>query len=313
VRVAIPDYQTLMLPLLAVLGDRQPRHVRDLTAALGEEFRLTDDELSQLTPGGGSLLFHGRVGWAKTYLSQAGLLEQVARGVYRVSPAGLQVLQECPNRIDNDFLMRFEGFQDFRNRSGTRGGGTNKPGRGTESTERDGSAHREDPTERLNTAYQEIRAALATDLLNHVKQASPQFFEVLVIDLLVAMGYGGSRDDAGLAVGKSGDGGIDGIIKEDRLGLDVVYIQAKRWENPVGRPIVQAFAGSLDGERARKGVLISTSRFTPDAEDYVRRIEKRIVLIDGEQLASYMIDFGIGVTDVTTLQIRRIDQDYFEG
>ena len=310
--MAIPDYQTLMLPLLLALRDGHPRHVRELSAILGEEFSLSDEERSQLTPGGGSLLFHGRVSWAKTYLSQAGLVEQVSRGVYRISPTGEKILEENQPRIDNSFLMRFQGFRDFKNRSGTRGARTDTTHKADPDPGESSEDHIGDPSERLNAAYREIRTALATDLLDQVKHASPQFFETLVVDLLVAMGYGGSRDDAGLAVGKSGDGGIDGIIKEDRLGLDFVFLQAKRWENPVGRPIVQGFAGSLDGERARKGVLITTSRFTPDAEAYVQRIEKRIVLIDGEQLAGYMMDFGIGVTDVSTLHIRRIDQDYFE-
>jgi restriction system protein len=306
--VAIPDYQTLMLPLLQLLADQRPRHIRELTEVLADKFGLTDEERRELLPSGRQGTFANRVGWARTYMGKAGLLETVSRGTVRITPVGRELLQSRPDRIDRVFLMRFESFREFQQPAP-------QPAHAcvhsdTSPVEIDTAS---DPSERLNAAYREIRAALATDLLDQVKQATPQFFERLVIDLLVAMGYGGSRDDAGLAVGKSGDGGIDGIIKEDRLGLDVVYIQAKRWENPVGRPIVQAFAGSLDGERARKGVLISTSRFTPDAEDYVRRIEKRIVLIDGEQLASYMIDFGIGVTDVTTLQIRRIDQDYFEG
>lgn len=210
--------------------------------------------------------------------------------------------------------MGFAEFQDFMDRSGTRSSGRRQQVPETISPPTsDNEEHLGDPTERLNAAYREIRTALATDLLDLVKQATPQFFESLVVELLVAMGYGGSRDDAGLAVGKSGDGGIDGIIKEDRLGLDFVYIQAKRWEAAVGRPIVQGFAGSLDGERARKGVLITTSRFTPDAIEYVKRIEKRIVLIDGDQLANYMMDVGIGVTDMATVHIQRIDQDYFEA
>jgi len=163
----------------------------------------------------------------------------------------------------------------------------------------------------LEASYQQLRQALAQDLLERIKRASPVFFERLVIDLLVAMGYGGSRRDAASAVGGSGDDGIDGIIKEDRLGLDFVYVQAKRWENPVSRPIVQAFAGSLEGQRARKGVLITTSSFTREAQDYVKRIEKRIVLIDGEQLASLMIDHGVGVTDVATYHVKRVDVDYF--
>jgi restriction system protein len=167
------------------------------------------------------------------------------------------------------------------------------------------------PDERLEASYQQLREALAQDLLERIKQASPTFFERLVIDLLVAMGYGGSRRDAGEAVGRSGDGGIDGIIKEDRLGLDFVYVQAKRWEGSVSRPTVQAFAGSLEGQRARKGVLITTSTFTREARDYVTRIEKRIVLIDGDQLTQLMIDHGVGVADVTSYHVKRVDTDYF--
>lgn len=312
--MSIPDYQTLMLPLLRALGDDHPRHVRELSQILGQQFSLSEGELNQLTPGGGSLQFHGRVGWAKTYMSQAGLLEQVSRGVYRISPLGKQVLEQEPDRINNEFLTRFQGFRDFKSRSGTRGGGSGAKKNGDQSMlANNGDEQFGDPSERLNAAYREMRAALADELLDQVKQASPQFFEILVIDLLVAMGYGGSRDDAGQAVGKSGDGGIDGIIKEDRLGLDFIYVQAKRWEDAVSRPTVQGFAGSLEGVRARKGVLMTTSRFTSSALDYVRQIEKRIVLIDGEQLANYMIDFGIGVTDVSTVHIRRMDQDYFEA
>lgn len=306
--MAIPDYQTLMLPLLRLLGDGQSHQIRELYEILAGEFNLSDEERSELLPSGRQGIFANRVGWARTYMGKAGLLETVSRGTVRITPLGREVLDTRPSRIDRSYLMRFESFRVFQQPAPHRITASIQSVR--TSAEADTAC---DPSERLNLAYREIREALGADLLDQVRQATPHFFERLVIDLLVAMGYGGSRDDAGLAVGRSGDGGIDGIIKEDRLGLDVVYIQAKRWENPVGRPIVQAFAGSLDGERARKGVLITTSRFTPDAQEYVRRIEKRIVLIDGEQLATYMIDFGIGVTDVTTLQIRRIDQDYFES
>jgi restriction system protein len=305
--LAIPDYQSLMLPLLRLVADGKDWHISDYTDGLADQFLLTEDERNEMLPSGNQTTIRNRAGWARTYLAKAGLVESVARGTIRITPRGLEVLNSNPEFIDNHFLARFEGFQEFRARTGTR----TRPSSVSVIHEQDELLV--DPTERLNTAYREIRAALATDLLNQVKQATPQFFEVLVIDLLVAMGYGGSRDDAGQAVGRSGDDGIDGIIKEDRLGLDVVYIQAKRWEHPVSRPTVQAFTGSLEGVRARKGVFITTSRFTTEARDYVDRIEKRIVLIDGEQLANYMIDFGIGVTDVTTLHIRRIDQDYFEG
>lgn len=305
--MAIPDYQTLMLPLLRLLGDGNDWHISDYTTSLADEFSLTSEERDELLPSGNQSTMRNRAGWARTYLVKAGLAEPAARGSIRITTQGRSVLASDPKRIDNDFLAQFSSFQAFRARTGS------KTRQAHEANPDSGADQTIDPNERLALAYREIREALAADLLDQVKQATPQFFERLVVDLLVAMGYGGSRDDAGLAVGKSGDGGVDGIIKEDRLGLDVVYIQAKRWENPVGRPIVQGFAGSLDGERARKGVLITTSRFTPDAERYVDRIEKRIVLIDGERLASYMIDFGIGVTDVTTLHIRRIDQDYFDA
>ncbi len=168
------------------------------------------------------------------------------------------------------------------------------------------------PFETLEVAYQDLRRALAQDVLDRVKRCSLKFFEKLVVDLLVAIGYGGSKKDAGQAVGRCGDDGVDGIIKEDKLGLDVVYIQAKRWEGTVGRPTVQEFAGSLEGHRARKGVLMTTSRFSQDAKDYVGRIEKKIVLIDGEQLAQLMIDHGIGVTEVVSYAVKRVDSDYFE-
>jgi restriction system protein len=304
--VTIPDYQALMLPLLRILSDGASWHISDYTAALARAFDLSDEEQRQLLPSGNQTVIKNRAGWARTYLLKAGLVESVARGSVRISDQGRQALARNPLRIDNAFLSQFESFNDFKATTGTR----SRPAE--RAMVEPGSDQDTDPTDRLDSAYGEIRAALATELLDQVKTSSPQFFERLVVDLLVAMGYGGSRDDAGQAVGGSGDDGIDGIIKEDRLGLDVVYIQAKRWDNTVSRPMVQAFTGSLEGNRARKGVFITTSRFTKDARAYVNRIEKRIVLIDGEQLAGYMIDFGIGVTDVSTLHIRRIDHDYFD-
>jgi len=307
--MSIPDYQSLMLPLLELLGDGRARHLNEYTSELADKFRLTDEERRELLPSGNQERFKNRVGWARTYLSKAGLVSKVGRGTLEISDFGKGVLESPPARINIEFLMQFESFRHFRQRSTVSDSEVSGP------TERIGDLSfipAEDPIDRLETAYQELRSSLAEELLDTVKASSPEFFEALVVDLLVAMGYGGSRKDAGQAVGRSGDDGIDGIIKEDRLGLDVVYIQAKRWEQPVTRPMVQGFTGSLEGNRARKGVYISTSRFTADAKEYVNRIEKRIVLIDGEQLANYMMDFGIGVTDVTTLQIRRIDQDYFD-
>lgn len=308
--MAIPDYQTVMLPLLRLLADQRPHRIRELTEVLADTFDLTDEELRELLPSGRQGVFANRVGWARTYMGKAGLLETVSRGTVRITPGGLEVLQSQPNKIDRAFLMQFESFRTFQNSSHQKTTAAATPDSPVAPVVVDAS---DDPISRLESAYEELRNSIAEELLDTIKASSPQFFETLVIDLLVAMGYGGSRKDAGQAVGKSGDDGIDGIIKEDRLGLDVMYIQAKRWEHPVSRPTIQAFAGSLEGVRARKGIVITTSRFTAEAKEYVNRIEKRIVLIDGAQLASYMIDFGIGVTDVTTLHIRRIDQDYFEG
>jgi restriction system protein len=228
------------------------------------------------------------------------LLESTGRGRFRITPLGLEVLHARPERIDIAFLERFPGFKEF------------KTYKGPELSDTSTQEVTETPEESLETAYQDLRRSLAEDILERVKRCSPQFFEKLVVDLLVAMGYGGSRKDAGKAVGKSGDGGVDGIIKEDRLGLDAVYIQAKRWEAAVGRPVVQGFAGSLEGYRARKGVLISTSTFTAEAQDYINRIEKKIVLIDGEQLAQFMIDHNVGVMEVATYRVKKANADYFD-
>jgi restriction system protein len=210
------------------------------------------------------------------------------------------VLREAPDRIDIKFLERFPGFVTFR---------TRKAPAASDAGGQDGG---ETPEERFESGYQEFRDSLAVELLDRVRTVSPKFFERLVVDLLVRMGYGGSRVDAGQAIGQSGDGGIDGIIKEDRLGLDTVCIQAKRWQNPVGRPVVQAFAGSLEGRRARKGVLLTTSTVTKDAEEYVNAIEKRIVLIDGPTLSRLMIDHGVGVREIATYTLAEINEEYFD-
>ncbi|MGH2557519.1 MAG: restriction endonuclease, partial [Thermomicrobiales bacterium] len=324
-RVAIPDYQSVMLPLLRVLADGQ-EHLRDqYLQELAEHFGLTTEEQDARHPSG-TLKFNDRVGWATTYLKHACLLERTGRKKIRITERGSTLLSTNPTHIDKSLLFQFPEFVQWYRSAGT---GTAAPTTEQildEGVPQSGTAEAPDshhqttaptpietatPMEALESSYQTLRRALAEDLLDRIKQAPPVFFEHLVVDLLVAMGYGGSRQDAGQAVGGSGDGGIDGIIKEDRLGLDFVYVQAKRWDNPVGRPTVQAFAGSLEGQRARKGVLITTSSFTGEAKEYVTRIEKRIVLVDGEQLAQHMIDFGVGVADVATYHVKRVDTDYF--
>jgi restriction system protein len=301
--MAIPDFQSLMLPLLITIADGQEHNRSEVHDILAKQFNLSDEDLHELLPSGRQEKFDNRVAWAKSYLKMAGLVETTSRGKFRITPRGADVLKNKPSRIDIKFLMQFPEFAATRNAS-------RQPAPivddGTTEEE-----HNQTPEELLESSYQNLRRTLAKDLLDRVKQASPRFFEMLVIDLLVAMGYGGSRKDAGEAVGQSGDGGIDGIIKEDKLGLDAIYIQAKRWDSTVGRPLIQAFAGSLEGQRSRKGVFITTSQFSQEAKEYVNRIEKKIVLIDGEQLAQLMIDNAIGVTEIANYVVKRIDQDYF--
>jgi restriction system protein len=284
-----------MLPVLRIAADEQEHVAAEAVQELAEQFRLSPDERRQLLPSGRQAIFDNRVGWARTYLTKALLLESTSRGRFRITKRGLQVLASAPSAINVRFLTQFPEFVEFRS-----------PSRKAESQP---DAELETPEELLEVSYQNLRLSLAQDLLERVKKCSPPFFEQLVVDLLVAMGYGGSRKDAGQAVGQSGDGGVDGIIKEDKLGLDIVYIQAKRWEAAVGRPTVQAFAGSLEGQRARKGVL--TSQFTADAKDYVNRIEKKIILIAGEELAQLMIDYDVGVAGFATYDVKKVDLDYF--
>ncbi|MGI8402887.1 MAG: restriction endonuclease [Gemmatimonadaceae bacterium] len=299
--MTIPDYQTLMLPLLSLLRDGQDCTVRAARERIAQQFTLSEDELRQTVPSGKKLLFADRLSWATAYMKQAGLLESARRGVYRITRRGAEVLATEPTSIDNSVLERFAEFREFRARSV-----------GTGSVESTPQAEDKTPDEQLDASYQRLRGNVEAELLSSVKAASPAFFERLVIALLVRMGYGGSLQDAGKAIGKTGDGGIDGVISEDRLGLDVIHIQAKRWDGKtVGRPDVQAFAGSLDGVRAKKGILITTSGFSADAHAYVERIEKRIVLIDGSRLARLMFDFGVGVAAVASYDIKRVDSDFF--
>jgi restriction system protein len=296
----VPGFQNFMLPLLEVVKDGKDYSQDDVIDALASKVNLPEEARNEILPSGMQTRFENRVGWARTHLKKAGLVESTGRGRFRISQRGLDVLKGKPTTIDIKFLMQFPEFVEFRNVSKQE----------NKQDEREDESN-QTPEEILESSYQNLRQDLAHDLLERVKKCSPRFFERLVVDLLVAMGYGGSRKDAGQAIGQSGDGGIDGIIKEDKLGLDAVYIQAKRWDATVGRPIVQAFAGSLEGQRARKGVFITTSQFSQDAKDYVSRIEKKIVLIDGEELTQLMIDHNIGVNEVASYTVKKIDLDYF--
>lgn len=273
--MAIPDYQTLMRPLLDLLADGKERSNPDLRAGIAQRFRLSESDLRELVPSGQKPLFNDRLSWATSYLTQAGALTRVRRGVYRINSRGLALLRANPDRIDVNVLEQFPEFQAFRARVTEGSAGQRKHQARQEADE-------STPEESLETAFHRLRTSIETELLRQVKAASPDFFERLVVELLVAMGYGGTLRDAGQAIGRSGDGGIDGIIKEDRLGLEVIHVQAKRWDDrTVGRPDVQSFAGSLDGVRAKKGIFITTSTFSGDARNYVDRIDKRIVLIEG--------------------------------
>ena len=299
--MGVPDFQSLMLPLLAALGDGATRRLADLHDTLTERLNVSPHDVKELLPSGRQTRFRNRVAWAKVYLEQAGLVESPQRGLCRITDRGRAVLTQTPERIDIAFLSQFPDFVSYR--SGR--------GRAPESVGPVSTGEARTPEEALEATHQALREELAAELLDRVKKSPPSFFERLVVELLLRMGYGGSKKDAGEAIGGSGDGGVDGIIKEDRLGLDTIYVQAKRWDGTVGRPVVQAFAGSLEGQRARKGILITTSQFSSDARDYVERIEKKIVLIDGRLLANLMIEHGLGVATVATYEIKKIDSDYF--
>ena len=298
----IPDYQTVMLPLLDVLADGQTYSTRDLIEKLAVHFHLTDTEKRELLPSGQQPIFANRVGWARTYLKKAGLLESERRATQKITAAGLNVLRNRPDKIDIDYLKQFPSFIEFQNRHADAADAADT----AEST----NANRT-PEELLDSTFSAMQSEMAEELLAKVKGCSPDFFEKLVVELLLKMGYGGSFKDAGKAIGQTGDGGIDGIIKEDKLGLDAIYIQAKRWEGTVGRPEIHKFVGALEGQRAKKGVFITTSYFSREATEYASNINTKVVLIDGEALSRLMIDNNVGVSTLRAYEIKKIDSDYF--
>jgi len=300
--MSIPDFQSIMLPLLKIANDGKIHTLRKASESLAEKFGLNESEMSILISSG-QPKFYNRVGWARTYLKKAGLIKYPQRGSFQITKRGLEVLEKDVEKINISYLERFPEFIEFRKRS--------QPEEQGETQEQEEELT---PEEALENAYQKIRSDLADELLEHVLNSSSEFFEKLVVELLVAMGYGGTQRNAARAVGKSGDEGIDGIIDEDRLGLDVIYIQAKRWKRDakIGRPQIHAFVGALHGKHARKGVFITTADFMSDAVEFIKDIESKIVLINGERLASLMIDFGVGVSTKTEYRIKELDSDYFE-
>ncbi len=301
----VPDFQTLMLPALRLLGQQSPRTSVEVRHSLAAEFSLTEQDLSELLPSGRQTTFANRVAWAYSYLKQAALIGSPKRGVYEISERGRSILAEDPKRIDIPFLSRFPEFQAFRQPSVEQipGMPASTPIASQELT----------PDEQIRAGYKRLRESLGIQLLERVKAVAPAGFEQLVIDVLVGLGYGGSLADAGKVVGGGGDEGIDGIIKEDRLGLDSIYVQAKRWQHTVGRPEIQRFAGALQGQRARKGIFITTSTFSADAIAYASNSQISIVLIDGRMLVELMMDAHIGVAPSEEIKILKQDEDYFDG
>jgi len=301
--MSIPDYQTIMLPLLQFANDKKIHKFGEAVDYLSDYFGLSDSEFKELLPSGAQPIFRNRVAWAKTYLSKAGLLVSPKRGMLQITDNGLKVLSQNIDKIDNDYLKQFDSFVKFT---------TFKRAKQKKDSPVEDDTQPRTPEEILEDAFLSINEDLAFEILETLKSCSYSFFEVIVIDLLLKMGYGGSRVDAGKAIGKSGDGGIDGIIKEDKLGLDIIYIQAKRWENTVPVKEIRDFAGSLLSKKAKKGIFITTSAFPKSAHDFVKSIEPKIILIDGKQLADLMIEHNVGLSVNKVYEIKKIDTDYFE-
>lgn len=307
--MSVPGYQEFMLPLLKLAGDDQEHTVSEALETLAEQMRISPEDRETLLPSGTQTRLYNRVTWATTYLTKSLLLSKVGRGRFRITPRGQDVLKRSPARVDNAFLEQFEEYRVFKTKRAEKAWGTRKGDNG----DADGAEADVTPNERLDAAYKELRETLADDLLDRVRGSSPKFFEHLVVDLLVAMGYGGSQASAAQVVGRSGDGGIDGVIPEDRLGLDMVYVQAKKWDNAVGPDEIRKFVGSLGEQKAHKGVFITSGTFTSGARQAAERANAKVVLIDGEQLAELMIDHGVGVADYRAYVVKKLDTDYFDG
>lgn len=301
--MSIPDYQTLMLPLLRLAHQGKAKSIAEAQLQLADEFGLTDAERALRLPSGKQTVINNRTGWASFYLMKAGLLEKPKRGVFFITSVGKEALEKNPSKINLDFLMQYQQFRDFFQKANAQAEAVSQPSQ---------NSALKTPDETLQAAYTTLNNDLIAEVLDRLGKVAPEFFEQVVVELLVAMGYGGSRQDAGEKIGKSGDGGVDGVIKEDRLGLDAIYIQAKRWQGVVGRPEIQKFVGALQGQRARKGVFMTTSWFSAEAIEYVSMIDVKVVLLDGPRIAKLMIEHDVGVSPVSTFVVKRVDSDYFD-
>lgn len=301
--MSIPDYQSLMLPVLQIAA-RGETSVPHAEAEIATMFALSQEERAQLLPSGKQRVLHNRIHWAKFYLTKAGYLEAPRRGRFMITPSGTTLLAKPPAKLDTHFLLSVPAFREFYRADQSDG---------MISQTAPGTAPAATPEEVIEAAFNATQAALQTELLDRILQNGPGFFEGLIVELLVAMGYGGSRRNAAAQLGRTGDGGVDGVINEDVLGLDRVYVQAKRYSpgTSVGRPDVQAFTGSLVGLGASKGVFVTTSTFSPQAAEFAARIPQRVILINGKRLTELMIEHGVGVRSSRALEFKRIDEDFF--
>ena len=300
--MAIPDFQSLMIPLLQIAADGKEHLVHDAVRKFETDFALTDEEKETRIASGSQTVLMNRTHWARTYLKKALLLTDPRRSYFQITQRGLDLLAENPKIVNKQLLKRYPEFVEFAS-------GRPKEEKPVVTIKDEETT----PEEQMEIAYQSIRTSLIDQLIEEVTKTSPAFFERLVVDLLFAMGYGGTRRELALAVGKSGDEGIDGVIQQDRLGLDTIYLQAKKWqaESTVGRPDIQRFVGALHGKHARRGVFLTTAKFSKEALDYVTYIDTKVILIDGQRLANLMIDYGVGVSLSTRYEIKTIDHDFF--
>lgn len=300
--MAVPDFQSFFKPLLEMAADGKEHSMKEARELIARNMNLSEEDMKELLPSGAQTKYDNRIAWAKSYFVQAKVLESPRRAYFRITDRGFDLLKKGYERIDVKSLNQYPEFVEFH---------TMKAAASTEINSEQATLQLETPEETLQKAYQNIRGDLAAEILEKIKGNSPQFFERLVVDIMVSLGYGGSRVDAGKSIGQSGDEGIDGIIKEDRLGLDVIYLQAKRWDGTVGRPEIQKFVGALHGKRAKKGVFITAGRFSDDAIRYVESIDPKVILIDGRTLCELMIDYNLGTATTAKYEIKRMDTDYF--
>lgn len=305
--MTIPDYQKLMLPVLRLAAEGETR-VGDIADRIANHFQLTNEERGELLPSGRQRILHNRIHWAKFYLSKAGLIASPSRGRFVATAAGRDVLATSPEKLDVAALMQVPTFRAFYRNEGI--------GEGDADLQAEPDVEptaAETPEEQIEAAYRTMLSSLRADLLERIASNSPAFFEQVIVDLLVAMGYGGSHKDAATKLGRSGDGGVDGVINEDRLGLDRVYVQAKRYAdgNTVGRPDIQSFVGSLVGLGATKGVFVTTSSFSQQAREFVRHLSQRVILLDGKELAELLIEHNVGVRIGRSVDFKRVDEDFF--